>query len=295
MDALEYEIDGEKVNIHACGHDANSSMVLAAAREVAEKGISRGKVLFIFQPAEETLEGAREIAKSGYLDEVEEMVGIHLRPIQEARLGQATPALWHGSSKMVKVKINGLASHGARPHLGVNAIDAAVLAINAINSIRVDPRISHSVKVTKINTEGNSHNVVPHSASMVLDLRAQTNRIMEEIVEKVEKAIHTSVQSIGAKAQIEVDGVPAAEYDGEMVQTAREAIVDVLGSSMDEIMTPGGEDFHFYTKILNIKSAYIGLGSDLTPGLHHPEMKFDLKALEHGKEILENVVFKRLG
>ena len=295
MDALEYEIDGKKINIHSCGHDANSSMVLAAAKEVIEKGISRGRAVFIFQPAEEILGGAIEMAKSGLLDEVEEIVGIHLRPIQEARLGEATPALYHGSSKVVKVKINGLASHGARPHLGINAVDAAVLAINGINTIRIDPRVPHSAKVVKINTSGSAHNIIPDSVTMVLDLRAQKNEIMEELVEKIKDAINGSVQSIGARAEIEVDGVPAAEYDEEMLRIVREAIGDVLGSSINEIITPGGEDFHFYTEILKTKSAYIGLGSDLVPGLHHPEMKFNLKALEYGEEILKKVVFKRLG
>lgn len=295
MDALEFEIEGKITNIHACGHDANSSMVLATAREVAKAGISKGKIVFIFQPAEEILGGASEIAKSGVIDDIEEIVGIHLRPIQEARLGEATPALYHGASKTIKVKVNGLASHGARPHLGVNAIDAAVLAINAINSIKVDPRVPHSAKVTKFNTAGRAHNVIPDTTNMVLDLRAQTNQVMKELVEKIKKAIHDSVESIGGKAEIEVGtGVLAAEYNDEMINVAREAITEVLGKALDPIVTPGGEDFHFYTKLLDVKSSYIGLGADLVPGLHHPDMKFDLKALEYGKEILKKIVFKRL-
>ena len=60
-------------------------------------------------------------------------------------------------------------------------------------------------------------------------------------------------------------------------------------------MTPGAEDFHFYPQMLGIKSTYIGLGADLTPALHHPEMTFNLKALEYGKEILKKFVYKRLG
>lgn len=296
MDALEFEIEGKKVNIHACGHDANSAMVLAAAREVAKAGISKGKIVFIFQPAEEVLGGASEIAKSGIIDDIEEIVGIHLRPIQEARLGEATPALYHGSSQKIKVRIDGLASHGARPHLGVNTIDAAVLAINAINAIKVDPRVPHSAKVTSINSSGSAHNIIPDTTKMVLDLRAQTNVVMKELVEKIKNAIYASVEALEAKAEIEVGtGVPAAEYNNEMIDLAREAIAEVLGNALEPIVTPGGEDFHFYTKILDIKSTYVGLGADLEPGLHHPEMKFDLKALEYGKEILKKMVLKRLG
>lgn len=296
MDALSFKVDGKKVNIHACGHDANTSMVLATAKKIAEKGISKGKIVFVFQPAEETLGGANAIAESGILDEVEEMIGLHLRPIQEAKLGEATPALYHGSSRVMEVQINGLASHGARPHLGVNAIDAASLAIHAVNSVSVDPRVPHSAKVTSIHSGESSYNTIPDTVYMVLDLRAQTNNVMEKLVEKVQMAILTSVQSLGAKAEISAcTGVPAAEYNAEMIELAREAITEVLGNALDPIVTPGGEDFHFYTNMLNIKASYIGLGADLVPGLHHPEMTFDLKALEYGEEILKKIIFKRLG
>ncbi len=296
MDALEFEIDGKKLNIHACGHDANSSMVLAAAKEVAEEGIKVGKIVFAFQPAEETLGGATVLCDSGLLDDVDEMIGIHLRPIQEARLGQATPALYHGSSMVIKAKINGVASHGARPHLGVNAVDAVALAINAVNSVRVDPRIAHSAKVTKVQTEGEAHNTIPDTVHMILDLRAQTNEVMDELVKRVKRSICTSVESVGASTEIVYcEGVPAAEYNEDTIEVVKEAISEVLDDVIDKIVTPGGEDFHFYTKKLDVKTAYIGLGADLKPGLHSPDMSFDKKALLNGKNIIKKVINKRLG
>jgi len=296
MDALEYEFEGKTVNLHTCGHDANSSMVLATAKEVAEVGIQKGKAVFIFQPAEEILGGADGISKSGVIDDVEEIIGIHLRPIQEAKLGEATPALCHGASNSIEVTVRGLASHGARPHLGINAIDAAVLAVSAINSVKVDPRVPHSAKVTQFNSAGKTHNVIPDRVTLVLDLRAQTNEVMSVLIERLVEAITSSVKSIGATAEIVVGpGVPAAEYDDEMVHITKEAITEVLGSTLAPIVTPGGEDFHYYAKNLSVKTAYVGLGADLIPGLHNPDMKFDTKALEHGTEILKKIVYKRLG
>ncbi|SNS71204.1 amidohydrolase [Anaerovirgula multivorans] len=296
MDALEFEIGGKKVVNHACGHDTHSAMVLATAKAVVEKGIKRGKIVFVFQPAEEISKGAIGISKSGMLDDVTEMVGIHLRPIQEASLGEATPALSHGASKMISVKIKGTIAHGARPHLGVNAVDAAVLAVNAVNAIRGNPSIAHSVKVTNIQTEGTAHNVIPNVVYLKLDLRAQTNELMDSLTEGVKNAILTSVKSIGAEAEITYcDGVVAAEYDDNMISVAKEAIIEVLGKSLEPIVTPGGEDFHFYTQMLDIKTSYIGLGADLKPGLHDPEMTFNLKALEYGEKVLSKIVHKRLG
>jgi amidohydrolase len=293
MDALPYEIDGKEVCAHTCGHDANSSMVLATAKKIIEKGISKGKFFLIFQPAEEVLGGAESIIESGHIEEIEELVGIHLRPIEETRLGQATPALVHGASYRMIAKIKGLNSHGARPHLGVNAVDAAVLAVNAINAIHLDPRVPYSIKVTKLKV-GETVNIIPDRAELSIDMRAQTNEVMDEMISKAKKAIINTAQAIGAEGTIEfVGGVPAAEYNDEMIELTRKAIEEVLGESKDPLITTGGEDFHFYTKVLGIKTAYIGLGADLTPGLHHLDMKFDKKTLELGVGILENLVTKR--
>ncbi|MDK2823791.1 MAG: amidohydrolase [Clostridia bacterium] len=295
MDALAFKINGEDVNIHACGHDANSTMVLMAALEIAKVGIKRGTLKIVFQPAEEVLGGAEAMLASGLLDDVEEMIGIHLRPIQEAKLGQATPALCHGSSYVVTAKLKGLASHGARPHLGINTVDAGAAVVNAVNAIKLNPSVPFSVKTTKFVAGGTAHNIIPDSADMVFDLRAQTNDAMEELIEKTRNAIENAAATVGAKAEVTIKGgVPGAEYDGEMVARAKQAIEAVLGKALDPIVTPGGEDFHYYSTKGKIKTAYIGLGADLEPGLHHPEMKFNLDALVNGTKIITYCIYQRL-
>lgn len=295
MDALRFTMNGEDVNIHACGHDANMTMTLAAGKTIAEKGIKRGKLFLVCQPAEEVLGGALSMIDSGLTDEIEEMIGIHLRPIQEARLGEATPALCHGASTKMDVTITGKASHGARPHLGTNAIEAAVIAVNSINSVKLDPRVPHSIKITRINGGGKSHNIIPDKATFTTDIRAQTNEVKEELFRKVRKAVENSVKALDADCEIIFDrGCPAAQYDNGMIATVRESIEEVLGAALDPIITPGGEDFHFYATEKGIKTAYIGLGADLIPGLHSPEMTFDRKALPIGAEILVKAVMKKL-
>lgn len=295
MDALEFENEEGKYSFHACGHDANSTMVLAAAKEISEKGIKRGKLYLIFQPAEEILEGAKSIIESGLIDEVEEMAGIHLRPKAETRLGAATPALLHGSGYRIVVKVRGLNAHGARPHLGINAIDAAVQIVNGINAIHLDPAVPHSIKVTRLLAGGDTINTIPDSADIAMDLRAQDNETMTEMLEKAKMVIENSAKAIGAEVDIEyIGGVPAADYDDEMVEEARIAIESVLGEALEPMLTVGGEDFHFYSKDLGIKTAYIGLGADLEPGLHHEDMSFDKKALYDGVAILKKIVENKL-
>lgn len=296
MDALEFQDESGKYNVHACGHDAHTTMLLSVAKEIIKKGIKKGKLYLIFQPAEEVLGGAQSIIESGLIDEVEEMTGIHLRPKVETELGTATPALVHGSSYRIVLKIKGVNSHGARPHLGINVIDAAALLVNGINSIRLDPGVAHSIKVTRLIAGGESINIIPDSADIAMDLRAQSNEVMEEMITKAKEVILNSTKVIGAVTYIEsIVGVPAAEYDDELVEETRKSILEVLGQVKDPFYTVGAEDFHYYSKIKGIKTSYIGLGCNLEPGLHHPDMNFNIKGLYDGVEILEKLVENKLG
>ncbi|HHI5804269.1 TPA: amidohydrolase [Clostridioides difficile] len=125
MDALEFIIDGEKKMIHACGHDGHTSMLLTAAKLIKERNlVKRGKLKILFQPGEEKLYGALRVIDSGLLDDVEEMVGMHLRPGQDCRLGKEIPAMYHCASCIMEFTIKGTTCHGSKPHLGVNAVDA---------------------------------------------------------------------------------------------------------------------------------------------------------------------------
>lgn len=299
MDALPFEVDGKEISIHACGHDAHSAMVLAAAEELAKKGISRGTLQIIFQPAEELPEGgAGKMAKEGIGKDLEMLFGIHLRPGQEAKLGQMTPALHHGASDKIVAHIEGKTAHGARPHLGINAINGAAAVIQAVNAIAVDPVIPSTIKATQIKGGGLAGNSIPESAEITFDLRSQKNSTMKDLIEKAKIAIENGAASVGAKGRAEViGGAPAAEYNKEMIQLAREVIVELLGEEglMDEIVTPGAEDFHEFTQYYpHLKTTYLGLGCDLTPGLHDPEMTFNTEALEVGAKALVSLVEKAL-
>lgn len=299
MDALHHIVNGKECAIHSCGHDAHSAMVLCAAELAAKNKLAAGTLKVIFQPAEETLVGALTMIEAGAIADADMIVGIHLRPGQEAKLGQATPALYHGSSYIMEAAIEGITAHGARPHLGVNAIDAAAAVVNAINAIHMNPVTPTSIKVTKLHAGGAALNAIPDKADLAIDIRSQDNGLMDELIKKAQRAIENAAASVGAKAIVTIKGgVPAAEYSNDMIELAREAIVQVLGKQglLPPITTPGGEDFHFYVKHKpSIKAGYIGLGCDLSPGLHHPEMKFDTAALINGVDILLYIVKKRLG
>jgi len=296
MDALVHMINGTATAIHSCGHDAHSSMVLVVAEQLAAQGLSKGKFKVIFQPAEEKLTGAARVFESGVMNDIDILFGIHLRPKNNARLGEATPALYNGASTIVEATIRGFAAHGSRPHLGINAIEAAVAAVNHVNAIRMNPMVPWSAKVTRLLAGGSTANAICDEARVAFDLRAQENEVMAHLKEKVAKAIELGAASVGASADITVHpGVPAAVYDAKLVESAKESIAKILGSEgvLPVEISPGGEDFHLYTYSQpSIRAAYIGLGCDLEPGLHNPKMHFVLDALPLGVRILMQMVLK---
>ncbi|MEG0820316.1 MAG: amidohydrolase [Burkholderiaceae bacterium] len=296
MDALPHTVDGEKIKVHSCGHDANCTMVLTMAQEIAKAGLARGTLKVIFQPAEETLFGSMKMIEAGVIDDVDVLLGIHLRPEQEARLGQATPALCHGGSAMMKARISGKVAHGARPHLGINAINAAAAAVQAVNAVVANPAEPWSCKVTQLRAGGEVINMIPETAEMALDIRAARNETMASILKQVENAIRCGAGTVGATVEFEMLGdVPGADYSDEITEVAREAICEVLGEAglLAPIVTPGADDFHRY-KIAkpSLKAGFVGLGANLTPGLHDPKMSFDRAALADGTKILVAMVNK---
>ena len=299
MDALPYQTEeGHQMAKHTCGHDGHSAMVMAAAASLSEKGIPSGKLMIVFQPAEETLSGAISMINSGLLNQTDEMIGIHIRPKEELQLGQAVCALRHAASCQYRVKIQGVSAHGARPQQGINAIEAAISMIQAIYALHADPRVSHSCKVTRFMGGGPAENLIPDQAEFTLDIRCQNNKTMEELKGKIYRVIVNVSKAFQTRFQIDsTKGVPAAEYDDQLIHSAYEAASSVLGEQnvLLSLDTPGGEDFHFYHQLLpHCKTVYLGLGADAFPGLHHKDMSFNPEALPKGAAILEELVHNRL-
>lgn len=300
IDALPYKNEaGETYYVHACGHDAHATIGLWTIRTLKELNLIRkGNIQVIFQPAEELLTGAKTMIEAGAGNDLDELYGLHLRPIHDARLGQAASALLHNSSGAAEVTFSGRAAHGSRPHLGVNAIDAAAMATLGINCLWANPIDSWSAKVTKIAGGGIATNIIPDRAVITIDMRGQDNKTMDEILSKVKTACKHGAATVGAEAEIKLlSMVPTSSYTPETMANLEAAISAVLGSDnlLEPIPTSGGDDFHeFKVAYPELKTAFLCLGADLTPGLHDPTMTFDKEALFIGTKILALAIAQRL-
>ena len=296
MDALYQEVEGKFKPNHTCGHDAHMAMVLGLLWKLEAIPSIREKIAvkLIFQPAEEVGTGALKMIEEGVTDNVDYLFGIHVRPIQETRLGRATPVIVHGAAQSIRARIIGEDAHAARPHLACNAIEAGAQIINMIKCINVDPKIPHSVKMTTFQAGGKNTNIIPGNASFSLDLRAQTNEIMDKMKTQVDKVLKSVESAFDVEIIIEKSsGIAAAKTDEDAINIMSSAIETVLGEENIDppLITPGGDDFHFYTiKQPSLKATMVGLGCDLQPGLHHPNMSFDHDALMDGVNILYEAV-----
>jgi amidohydrolase len=297
IDALWQEVDGEWRPNHSCGHDAHMTMVLEAVETLIAAGYKpQGTLKILFQPAEEKGTGALKLIEKGVVDDIDYLYGVHLRPVQEMALGDAGPAIYNGAAMFMYGEITGVSAHGARPHLGINVIEVASAIVQGLGQIHTNPVVPATVKMTMLQAGGESYNIIPDRAKFALDLRAQTNQAMDDLVARVNQVI----AGVSAMFQARIDvttgsRMVAAEVSEEAKKLMEQAIVDVLGEDhlRPAPVSPGAEDFHFYTvERPNIKATMLALGCGLQPGLHHPHMSFDRRALLTGVEILARVVVR---
>ncbi len=297
IDALWQEVDGEFKANHSCGHDAHMTITIGTFLSLINKeALPRGTFRFIFQPAEEKGTGALTLAEKGLVDDVDYLYGMHLRPIEELRTGQFSPVIVHGAAKFIKGTIKGEDAHGARPHLNTNAIQVGTDFFQQLNNIHMNPMIPYSVKMTQFSAGGKSDNIIPGNAEFSIDLRAQTNEVMNKLTNQVQRIATMLGQYYDVDIHLrEGANIAAAVTSEGAITLMKDAIIETFGTNqlVNKINTTGGDDFHFYTlKKPHIKATMLGIGCDLSPGLHHPKMTFEFGAIPKAVDILSNALLK---
>lgn len=299
MDALWQEVDGVFRANHSCGHDAHMTIGFGTLLAMKQIGFPKNiRFKWIFQPAEEKGQGALKLLSLGVLDNVDYLFGVHLRPIQEIPDGTASAAICHGAAGLIRGTIEGEDAHAARPHLGQNSIEVGAAIVRGVESLRMDPLIPYSVKMTRLIAGSETGNIIPGKASFTLDARAQTNEAMEILRTKVSEVIHSVEAIYHVKIKFTIQkGLIAAIVNEEAYDLMEQAIISVLGTAnlKPRITTPGGEDFHYYALHKpNLKSTMLGLGCGLSPGLHHPNMTFNHETMHTGIEILTQTILNTI-
>ncbi|MFD1415731.1 amidohydrolase [Oceanobacillus jeddahense] len=291
MDALWQKIDGTFQANHSCGHDGHMTVALGVILLLKElEPTLPGAIRILFQPAEEKAQGAKAFVEQGVVDSLQFLFGAHVRPLMELKEGTYAPALHHGAAKLFTGEIHGVEAHGARPEQGANTIEAAAALIDGLKRIWISPAESASIKMTQIQAGGTSTNIIPGNASFSIDARAQTNETMDALTAGFKKTVDAVSTLYDVSIDYNVDAhIAAAQVDDTAKSILKQAIIQVAGEEncAPEVITPGGEDFHFYTYSKpQLQTTMLGLGCGVTPGLHHPEMTFNQTYLPTGAEII---------
>lgn len=299
MDCLTFkQSDGSLKSIHACGHDGHMTIALAVAQLFAEQGVACGKVKLLFQPAEEIGKGALAMLEDGALDDVDYVIGYHVMPNSLARKGQIIAQINWTACTLMEGEIIGVAAHGSQPHLGVNAIDVGVAVVGAVNALHADPLLAGNVKTTRFLGGAGSLNAICDKVNIGFDLRSTSNEEMLKLRQRVHDIVVNTAKIYGAEAECHIVGTcPAAEADLSLLKLTQETIIEELGA---EALLPSasltiGEDFNFFKQERpQLKTASLGIGCDLEPRLHDPDMHFDHSALEGAIKVLYKLMGKIL-
>jgi len=285
---------------HGCGHDGHTAILLGVARHLSANRAFRGTVHLIFQPAEETLRGGAEMIRDGLFERFpcDEIYALHNNnALAAGKIGVRTGAIL-SACDLFRIRIEGVGSHAAMPHKGIDPILAGASLAQAIQSIvsrNVDPMETAVVSICRF-VAGTAINVIPDHALLEGTVRTFSRATQSLALERLKALCDGHAQSFGCRISFEhLQTSPPTVNAAPQTEVVRKAAERVLGKEnvvVDVAPLMASEDFAFMLE--QKPGSYFFLGHD---GLtcHHPEFDFDDGTSPAGAAVFVEIVRQRLG
>lgn len=304
------EYNGKEVPVmHACGHDTHMAMLMGAAKILTEiKGELKGKVKFIFQPAEEGAPagekgGAEVMVKEGVLKnpDVDAIFGLHISANTDVGKVRYNSGGTMAAVDPFKIVIHGKQAHGAYPWKSVDPVVTAAQMIMAIQTIvSREIKVIDDAAVVSIGSihGGNRSNIIPNEVELVGTIRTLNKAAREHIYEALPRKVKGIAESMGAEAELTLPldyYYPITFNDPELTQAMLPTMQRTAGEENTLLSKPvtGAEDFSFFQE--QVPGLYVWVGGkpldvseEDSPAHHTPEFYIDDSGMKLGVKLLTN-------